>query len=201
MTSHGRSITETVLVLSVILLMPGGASGAELSGRVQDEGGYPIEGATVSAVRIDGPKAGTTYRTKTDANGSFRIEEIPFGEYAIEAQASGFVGVCYRPVRIAYLRTSWNFKLPIAPENEGGIFSKAEVIGTLHSKGGVISFATICLFRGTQRFCAVANNLGEYHLAVDPGEYTATVVVGGVDLWRGPLVLPKPGEYRDAIMR
>ncbi len=201
MTSHRRVMASMVLITASIFAMSRKAIGAELLGRVLDEGGYAIQGAMVTAVAIGGPQAGKTYQAKTDPRGSFAIGEIPFGEYVVEASARGFVSVCFRPIKIAYLTVSWNARLPLAGDSEGGVFSKAELIGTLRIGSDVIPLATVCVFDGERRSCTVSNKLGEYHLKVDPGEYTATVVVLGVERWRGRLSHPQTGEYRDAVLR
>ena len=58
-----------------------------LSGTVSDSNGAPVAGATV---RISSNEQGYGRTLTTDANGAFRITQVPQGSYTVEVSAPGF---------------------------------------------------------------------------------------------------------------
>ncbi|MGI8786534.1 MAG: TonB-dependent receptor [Pyrinomonadaceae bacterium] len=58
-----------------------------LSGRVTDPNGEPIAGARVTA---EGKFGGAEIQSITDANGVFKFENLPAGDYRIKVEANGF---------------------------------------------------------------------------------------------------------------
>ena len=60
--------------------------GSWVAGRVLDEGGNPIAGATVSAGKYNYPG---TQETKTDARGAFGFRNLSLGEIPFSALAKG----------------------------------------------------------------------------------------------------------------
>lgn len=190
------------LAVAVLMpsLLPSGAVAGRVVGRVLDEGGQPLRAATVIVEAQAAPLGAIRYSSTTKADGSFSVDDVPFGEYSMEASAPGFVSVRFRPLNIRYLEFRWEFRLPLGPAPEGGVYSMAELIGTIRTAVSPVPFALICLSgaAGGQK-CTTANRLGEYHLRVEPGEYEAVVARGDVALWRAKIVLPATGEYRDIL--
>ena len=62
-------------------------STAQLSGRVTDQHGGIVEGATVSAIRIE---TGYTRNDLTDANGLYLLSNLPPGPYRLQISLHGF---------------------------------------------------------------------------------------------------------------
>lgn len=177
------------------------AMSAVVTGTVTDEAGYPLPEAIIIIREFSGKEPAKEFIGRSAADGKYTIEGIPFGIYSLKASAAGFVSVILEPVPVQYPTVRWNFRLPLAPAAEGGIHSGAYLVGTIRRQGKAVSFAEICLSRGSIRRCFVANKLGEYSFTVEPGEYKATVSGEGKILWRGRLRLSEPGEYRDEFYR
>ena len=100
---------KRVAVLALVLLVPGilvrGASGSVggdegpnvIAGRVMDEEGNPVSGATVSAWPAgSGSGFGTV---QTDANGSYRLENLPSRDVVVRVLADGLIGELWGEVR------------------------------------------------------------------------------------------------------
>ncbi|MEW5802681.1 MAG: CARDB domain-containing protein [bacterium] len=62
--------------------------GAEISGKVTDEGGHPIEGAYVMATRVE---SGEVASAMTDENGVYKVSELAGGDWEVFASAEGFL--------------------------------------------------------------------------------------------------------------
>lgn len=58
----------------------------DLSGKVVDQSGKPIGNAEVTV----SSKQGQVYKTKTDAQGNFRVSGVPVGDYKVAVAAAGF---------------------------------------------------------------------------------------------------------------
>ena len=80
-----------LFVLCLMLPFPLGAqvtlTTATITGRVLDESGAVIAGASVSASQA---ATGQNFATQSDNQGRFRFAFLPVGKYEIRAQASGF---------------------------------------------------------------------------------------------------------------
>ena len=61
-------------------------STAQLSGRVTDQHGAVVQGATVTAIQID---TGYTRNDLTDANGSYVLSNLPPGPYRLQISLRG----------------------------------------------------------------------------------------------------------------
>jgi hypothetical protein len=169
-----------------------------LAGRVRSEGGNPLSRAVVFLQSLSDPSY--TVRMGTDAKGIYSEQELPDGEYSIEASCPGFVSVRFSPVRVEFPRhIQRDFQLPVAPAEEGGIYTRAEIAGELKQKTGRVPHASICLTKGTIQSCTETNGLGQYFLAVEPGTYDVVVSVDGRRLWQGRLDLQTSREYRNQI--
>ncbi|NWG12021.1 MAG: tetratricopeptide repeat protein [Acidobacteria bacterium] len=116
-----RSIRRWVpLALSLILLTlalaPVWAQNRIIKGKVTDEKGEPIRGASI---KIQGTDVKREYNTKTDKKGEYIYMGIPFGEYRVIVRAQG-----YRPDFAQGLRpsiaqdTEVNFTLKEGPDQK-----------------------------------------------------------------------------------
>jgi hypothetical protein len=74
------------------------AASASLAGRVADEGGGAVAGATVTARSLD---TGLTREARTDEAGAFLFAALTPGRYEVEAAASGFAPVRHPLVTLA----------------------------------------------------------------------------------------------------
>jgi iron complex outermembrane receptor protein/vitamin B12 transporter len=75
-----------VTILLLLCSRPAAAADASLSGRVLDQLGAPIAGATVTVLR-DGQRSGDT---TSDARGEFTFASLPEGRYQVVAVSEGF---------------------------------------------------------------------------------------------------------------
>ena len=95
MIGHGESwrrrLAAASLAAAVWGMAPSGTLGQELkgaiSGRVVQEVGPPVSGATVTARNLE---TGFRQSAVSNASGAFRIEALPAGSYDVTAEASGF---------------------------------------------------------------------------------------------------------------
>src|SRR5262249_21705805 len=62
---------------------------AAISGKVTIEG-VPVAGVPVLLLKSDGPIAATVARGTTDADGNYRVADIPAGQYKVDAFAPAF---------------------------------------------------------------------------------------------------------------
>lgn len=101
------------------------ASGAGLTGEVDDAAHRPIPGAVVAA---ENTATGQSWTAATDARGRFRLLALPVGAYSVTAVAPGFAAAS-RDVTLA-LGVTLNvaFELPIASVSEKVTVSAAEPI-------------------------------------------------------------------------
>lgn len=194
-------------MLGVLMIMIPAAAVADaseraaLSGRVLDELGGALLGATVSVHGLSGERFEQS--KLTDDHGDYSFAELPDGEYAIEAELRGFVSTAFRPVRINFpMEVHWNFKLAVADLGvEGGISASSDLVGELLFRGTRMSSTRICLTRadGTGRpTCTVTNRLGQYFLSVEPGLYDVTIDRSGLENKRR-LDMSSPGAYRNRL--
>jgi len=79
------------MLAAALSMLLGGSAGAQtagsIDGRVADEVGAPVEGATVTARNV---ASGFRQSAISNASGSFRIQALPAGSYDVTAEASGF---------------------------------------------------------------------------------------------------------------
>ena len=90
---------------------PGRVGGFE--GTVRDTEGQPLPGATV----LVSTRRGVTYATSTDAQGHYRIDEVPEGKYVPVAAKQGYGERTLKPIKIkpGQHRPGVNFAMPRAP--------------------------------------------------------------------------------------
>ncbi|MFN3414049.1 MAG: carboxypeptidase-like regulatory domain-containing protein, partial [Thermoanaerobaculum sp.] len=83
-----RATLALTMVLALVLVGPALAqvTTASLSGKVSDEQGLPLPGATVEAKNL---ASGFTFRAVTRENGSFLLANLPPGKYEVTVTMSG----------------------------------------------------------------------------------------------------------------
>ncbi len=94
MIGHRASWRRRMAAASLAAIIWGAASGAlgqgitgTIAGRVVEEGGPPVAGATVTTRNL---ATGFRRSAVSDASGAFRIDALPAGAYDVTAEASGF---------------------------------------------------------------------------------------------------------------
>lgn len=117
-TRHARASRLFAIILSLAsLLAPLSAAsaraGGEVAGTVTDPRGAVVVGATVAVIEVT---AGVTVGTATtDAQGKYRIAEVPAGSYAVVVSAGGFREARQDAVRVEEgKRVAADFKLEVA---------------------------------------------------------------------------------------
>ncbi|MFN7958546.1 MAG: TonB-dependent receptor [Holophagaceae bacterium] len=85
-----RSIPQALLVtfLAVGPAMAAAASSGLVTGRVVDEQGRAVAGATLI---LSNPVSGYRQKVRTDAKGAFAFQNVPFNTYHLDAQAPGLL--------------------------------------------------------------------------------------------------------------
>ncbi len=87
-----------------------------IAGTVRDPQGGALATASVS---VSNPATGRTYQASTDANGYYRIPEVPPGVYVVEAELGGYQTERHKDVRVSVNRvTVEDFALQIPPKTE-----------------------------------------------------------------------------------
>jgi len=87
-----------------------------IAGTVRDPQGAAL--ATVS-ITISNPATGRVYQASTDANGYYRVPEVPPGLYVVEAELGGYQTERHTDVRVSVNRvTVEDFSLQIPPQTE-----------------------------------------------------------------------------------
>jgi hypothetical protein len=87
-----------------------------IAGTVRDPQGAAL--ATVS-ISISNPATGRVYQASTDANGYYRVPEVPPGLYVVEAELGGYQTERHIDVRVSVNRvTVEDFTLQIPPQTE-----------------------------------------------------------------------------------
>ena len=76
-----------IAVFNTLAFAQGGGSRASLSGRVIDEQGSAIPGASVQ-IRDEG--SGNTFESVTNGQGNFTVPALPAGTYTVTVSLSGF---------------------------------------------------------------------------------------------------------------
>ncbi len=198
----GPSLRAASVLVMLFALGGRGLAGPALSGRVSDETGSPLPGATVTVHKLSGDQ----YDESAQANGQgqYCFGELPNGVYSVGAVRRGFVSASFSPVRIDFpVGAHWDFTLRVTQMAEGGIYASSELLGELVSGGTRVANARVCLSRSDgsgHPVCTTTNRLGQYFLSVPPGQYEATT--DGADGARGKqqLDLSRADKYRDRIV-
>jgi Tfp pilus assembly protein PilF len=94
-SSHKLGLLGTCLIV-LTLAVPSMAQNRTIKGKVTDDKGQAISGATIVIQPIDG--RAHSYNTKTDKKGNYVYMGIAAGEYYVVARAKGYQPA-YKPVR------------------------------------------------------------------------------------------------------
>jgi hypothetical protein len=112
-----KKIPDALPILFIVLLAlsaaPARAQFVSLTGRVVDQSGAGIAGATVSVYERDGRNRVSTV---TKADGSYRFERASVGERLVEVSAQGFTRAT-KAVRINGGGETIDFSLSVAGIN------------------------------------------------------------------------------------
>src|SRR5712692_7244128 len=93
MHRHVRSVAARLVVWVAIFAVPSGVlaqgvTGSAVTGTVTEEGGAPIEGASL---QLKNPDTGETFHAVTGSSGVYFFDNIPAGgPYIIEVSAVGY---------------------------------------------------------------------------------------------------------------
>lgn len=160
----------------VIRLEPGSA----VSGVVVDGAGRALEGATVSLLETGGPddafsrylpaamqeKGGTA---TSDASGSFRMVNVPAGEYALTATRPGMAPARIEGITVEARRDMGNLRIAVT---NGGCVEGVVRIGDDLRPGIMVQ-----LSGESGQHMAMCDDSGRYEIcAIAPGEYMAMAV-------------------------
>jgi tetratricopeptide (TPR) repeat protein len=111
-----NGVAVLALILMLGLVLPIMAQNRIVKGKVQDEKGNPIKGATVL---IQGTDVKREYKVQTDKKGEYFYMGIPFGEYRIIVRAQGFAPDYVRNVKPSIsAETENNFTLKAGPDHK-----------------------------------------------------------------------------------
>lgn len=173
-----------------------------ISGRVVDLAGNSIPDAKIVLVSTDSARNNLVTITKADGRYAFHV--VPSGAYSIEASCVGFLRLRYDPIVIKYPNAlTLNLVLPFdwnaVIMNEIGD-TEARVSGELQRGGSPLSDAEICLARDQTRHCVRTNEIGQYSIQVEPGEYQVLISNRGNIIGNQSLQLIKPGDYWNVIV-
>lgn len=101
----GRATAITAALVLCLALVAGAGTTGKIAGRVTDNSGNPLIGATVMIV-------GTSFGAMTDANGEYFIINLEPGEYNLSANMVGMAGSTANGVQVsADLTTRMDFTL------------------------------------------------------------------------------------------
>ena len=134
---HYRHVA--VVVLPILLIcsdaprLAAQTSGATLTGRVVDQTGAGVPGATVTATA---PATGLTRSVVTEADGIYSLPSLPIGTYGVAVMLSGFKTVERKQV-----------ELNVASTLRFGV--TLEVAGVETAVSVLIRCATLALVRST----------------------------------------------------
>src|SRR6185436_10889876 len=90
MTVRSAAIPAAMLLLCVALAPPAAAQSATIRGRLVDEQGQVVAGATVTVKDV---KTGATHTDETSAEGLYGFAGLPAGVYDLRAERQGFTTV------------------------------------------------------------------------------------------------------------
>lgn len=122
-----RLVVLVCLALLQIQPVPAQSETGTLGGRIVDEQGTPLPGATV---RVAGP--GEPQTAFTDQNGEFRIEDLEPGQYTGTMELDGFLPVRLEDVdvRAGVDETLDDIRLSLAPGEESIVTAESPIVDT-----------------------------------------------------------------------
>lgn len=145
-----------------------------LRGRVE-AGGQPLGGAVVTAVAADeGADEGEGLTARTDANGSFALEGLAPGRYAVSAVAPGHLPAVRRSVDV---RDDVSITLVLEPGGHPlrGTVSDATGGTVEGALVRLVPLAGIAALRRLDGFATLSTEDGGYAIHVAPGRYRVEV--------------------------
>lgn len=125
-----RLCRSGVVLLVFLSLLTGGSAGvpaqqtvtsATLTGRVEDQNGASVVGASLVATHLDRNQAWTT---TSDGEGRYRFANLVVGPYEIKVEQSGFTASLRRLVLMVGQTVDINVKLQVA-----GVSERVEIAG------------------------------------------------------------------------
>ena len=162
-----RELTKrTVFVVSILLVaaMSGVAqTTTSLSGTIVDNTGAVIPAASVTAINDETHQA---YSSKSNAEGSYLISDLPIGQYTVRASVTGFkttekTGVQLRPSQATQL----NFVIAVGDGQVGEIHLK---IKTSRGTSVVVATVDVSAVATGATWHGTSDSNGEYQLTEMP---------------------------------
>jgi outer membrane receptor protein involved in Fe transport len=141
-----RAVRFTVAILAVLCfttLVSAQQTTGTLIGKIVDEQGAVIPGATVSATN---PATGFNRTAVSDAEGIYRLNALPVGQYDLAAELSGFAGVERKGVIVTVGQTiTIDFALKVATvaETVQVVAATPLIESSVSSVGGVVDLGRI----------------------------------------------------------
>jgi protocatechuate 3,4-dioxygenase beta subunit len=152
---------------------------AAVAGRVTDPAGQPVPGALVRA-RLFGPQGGASSLAMTDAEGRFRIGDVPSGEVQVQATREGAAAGVEK-------------RLQVAPGDQATVDLVLASSGTLTGRvtrqdGKPLRAATrVGLRSRTDRMQRASTGeldaQGRYRIELPEGEWTVNAAESGSAAW------------------
>ena len=170
--------------------------GGAIVGRVLDEAGQPVSGAIIYAWLYRGKRVARTFKTTTDEQGRFRLDNLPQGDYRLRATAKGYLNEHhYEDTTVsADQESEVNFMLRkgasisgIITDETGNPVHRARI--TLAKTDGTALFAHQTFSDKNGSFSLVGLPEGTFKLKVWHKEYLPQEA--------GPFTLRPPDEMRD----
>jgi hypothetical protein len=132
-------LAAALLITGAQFAMAQTAQTGALSGTVTDPSGAVISGATVTATNIGNGQARTV---TTDSNGSYKISQLPPGNYSVKFSSAGFETVTVPSVTVNVTETAvFNQSLQVGGQTtQVTVEATAQAIQTENvTNGGVVS--------------------------------------------------------------
>ncbi len=119
-----------LLVLLPLFVVAQGVTTSSITGKVVDQLGEPLIGATVIATHVP---TGTTYRTSTQANGNFTFATVRVGgPYSLRVTYIGFESWEQTGIRLELGKT---LKVQVTLSEDAVLLEGIEVMGSSSSSG------------------------------------------------------------------
>lgn len=195
-TTHGPFQVEDVAVEDLMVMLHPGAT---LHVEVLDDEGFPIEGATVQVVNLEGK---INENATTDLNGMATLPPLAAGNYQVAhtnlgafdtEENSGSVDV-----QVKFLKLEDYDEKTVTL---GGLIKKADISGEVRRGGEFMPGATVAIITDSGVKAGVADKEGQYEiLGVPLGTYTI-IVTAGVPLRGGSTTYDSIHIAQEGAMR
>lgn len=175
------TFSSILLVLLLALATPGHAqtSDGALVGVVRDATGAVIPNGVVTAVN---ESTGVNYTTKSNANGEYRVSDLPNGEYNVTVTATGFAAAVVKDVHVVSNEVdTQDFSLIAGQKTTVEVETEANVsIDTT-----TVQLASTFSLKEVQDLPSAAVGLGVLNLSLQAPGVTSS---GGIGAGTGPSV-------------